>query len=128
MLDLLGRGVATTCNGTTRRDFLKVGALGAMGFTLADYLAAKAAGGVAATHDERSVIMIFNLGAPSQLDTFDMKPEAAAFSFRPSAITSATRPRSPRRSATNRAVDCEMPKSAGRKTSEATLIASANTP
>ena len=23
MLDLLGRGVATTCNGTTRRDFLK---------------------------------------------------------------------------------------------------------
>ena len=45
MLDLLGRGVATTCNGTTRRDFLKVGALGAVGFTLADYLAAKAAGG-----------------------------------------------------------------------------------
>jgi uncharacterized protein (DUF1501 family) len=78
MLDLLGRGVATTCNGTTRRDFLKVGALGAVGLTLADYLAAKAAGGVAATHDERSVIMIFNLGAPSQLDTFDMKPDAPA--------------------------------------------------
>jgi uncharacterized protein (DUF1501 family) len=78
MLDLLGRGVATTCNGTTRRDFLKVGALGAVGLTLADYLAAKAAGGVAATHDDRSVIMIFNLGAPSQLDTFDMKPDAPA--------------------------------------------------
>jgi uncharacterized protein (DUF1501 family) len=78
MLDLLGRGVAATCNGTTRRDFLKVGALGAVGLTLADYLAAKAAGGVAATHDDRSVIMIFNLGAPSQLDTFDMKPDAPA--------------------------------------------------
>ena len=76
MLDLLGRGVATTCNGSTRRDFLKVGALGAIGFSLADYLAAKAAGKVAAAQDERSAIMIFNLGAPSQLDTFDMKPDA----------------------------------------------------
>jgi hypothetical protein len=78
MLDLLGLGSATTCNGTTRRDFLKVGALGAIGFSLADYLAARAAGSVAATHDERAAIMIFNLGAPSQLDTFDMKPDAPA--------------------------------------------------
>jgi uncharacterized protein (DUF1501 family) len=77
MLDLLGRGIATTCNGTTRRDFLKVGALGAVGFTLADYFAAKAAGAVTAAND-RSAIMIFNLGAPSQLDTFDMKPDAPA--------------------------------------------------
>jgi uncharacterized protein (DUF1501 family) len=78
MLDILGRGVATTCNGTTRRDFLKVGTLGAIGFSLADFFAAKAAGNVVATHDERSAIMIFNLGAPSQLDTFDMKPDAPA--------------------------------------------------
>jgi hypothetical protein len=78
MLDLLGRGVATTCNGTTRRDFLKVGTLGAIGFSLADYFAAQAAGNVAATHADRSAIMIFNLGAPSQLDTFDMKPDAPA--------------------------------------------------
>ncbi len=78
MLDFLGRGVATTCNGTTRRDFLKIGTLGAIGFSMADYMAAKAAGKVAAKHDDRSVIMIFNLGAPSQLDTFDMKPDAPA--------------------------------------------------
>jgi hypothetical protein len=78
MLDILGRGVATTCNGTTRRDFLKVGTLGAIGFSLADYFAAKAAGNIVPAHDERSAIMIFNLGAPSQLDTFDMKPEAPA--------------------------------------------------
>src|SRR5919106_6230773 len=77
MLDLLGRGIATTCNGTTRRDFLKVGALGAIGFSLADFFAAKAAGRVIG-RDERSAIMIFNLGAPSQLDTFDMKPDAPA--------------------------------------------------
>lgn len=78
MLDLLGHGIATTCNGTTRRDFLKVGALGAVGFTLADYFAAKAAGAVTTAAADRSAIMIFNLGAPSQLDTFDMKPEAPA--------------------------------------------------
>jgi hypothetical protein len=78
MLDIIGRGVATTCNGTTRRDFLKVGTLGAIGFSLSDYFAAKAAGNVVPTHDERSAIMIFNLGAPSQLDTFDMKPDAPA--------------------------------------------------
>ena len=77
MLDILGRGVAATCNGTTRRDFLKVGTLGAIGFSLVDYLAAQAAGNVIADND-RSAIMIFNLGAPSQLDTFDMKPEAPA--------------------------------------------------
>jgi uncharacterized protein (DUF1501 family) len=78
MFDLLGRGVAHTCNGTTRRDFLKVGALGAVGITLADYFAAKAAGAVNTAADDRSAIMIFNLGAPSQLDTFDMKPDAPA--------------------------------------------------
>src|SRR3982750_2769930 len=77
MLDILGQGGATPCNGTTRRDFLKVGALGAIGFSLADFFAAKAAGRVIG-RDERSAIMIFNLGAPSQLDTFDMKPDAPA--------------------------------------------------
>ena len=46
--------------------------------SLADLLALKAQGAVAKEHDERSVIMIFNLGAPSQLDTWDMKPDAPA--------------------------------------------------
>ena len=78
MWDFLGRGSAMTCDGSTRRDFLKVGSLGAIGFSLADYFAAKAAGGVSAGADGRSAIMIFNLGAPSQLDTFDMKPDAPA--------------------------------------------------
>lgn len=76
MLHLTGRGQAHTCDGITRRDFLQVGTLGAIGLSLPDLLAAKAQGAVAKDHDEKSVIMIFNLGAPSQLDTFDMKPEA----------------------------------------------------
>ena len=76
MLNFVGRGSAHTCDGTTRRDFLQVGSLGVAGLSLADYIEAKEQGQVADGHDERSCIMIFNLGAPSQLDTFDMKPDA----------------------------------------------------
>src|SRR5690606_22902686 len=74
MLKLTGNGTAQTCDGITRRDFLQVGALGAVGLSLPQYLAAKEAGAVNDDSD-RACIMIFNLGAPSQLDTFDMKPE-----------------------------------------------------
>jgi len=76
MLTCTSRAIAQTCDGTTRRDFLQVGALGAVGLGLPDYLLAKAQGAVDPAKDKRSCIMIFNLGAPSQLDTFDMKPEA----------------------------------------------------
>lgn len=76
MLDLFARGVSTNRNRATRRDFLKIGTLGAIGFSLADYFAAKAAGSASKRLGERSAIMICNLGAPSQLDLFDMKPNA----------------------------------------------------
>ncbi len=75
MLTFTGDGQATTCDGRTRRDFLQVGALGAIGLTLPQYLAAKEQSGQS-PNDDRACIMIFNLGAPSQLDTFDMKPNA----------------------------------------------------
>jgi len=78
MLKLTAKGTAHTCDGVTRRDFLQVGTLGAIGLALPDLLAAKAQGKIADGHDDRSVIMIFNLGAPSQLDTWDMKPDAPA--------------------------------------------------
>ena len=78
MLEFIGKGKNHNCNGTTRRDFLRVGALGALGMTLSDYLWAKDKGAVKEGSDEKACIMIFNLGAPSQLDTFDMKPDAPA--------------------------------------------------
>ena len=78
MLNLTSRAKSQTCSGATRRDFLQIGALGAIGLGLPHYLAAAAQGGVDPAKDGRSCIMIFNLGAPSQLDTFDMKPEAPA--------------------------------------------------
>src|SRR5438093_3958699 len=59
-------------------DFRPVGVLGEVGCSMAHYAARKAAGAVTKGNDEKSCIMIFNLGAPSQLDTFDMKPNAPA--------------------------------------------------
>jgi hypothetical protein len=76
MLSLTGEGSAKTCNGVTRRDFLQVGSLGAIGLSLPQYLAAAEQGLVDDRHADRACIMIFNLGAPSHLDTFDMKPKA----------------------------------------------------
>jgi hypothetical protein len=82
MLNLTSSATAHTCDGVSRRDFLQVGTLGAVGLSLADLAAieAQAAPSPAAKpgRDDRSAIMIFNLGAPSQIDTFDPKPDAAA--------------------------------------------------
>src|SRR5687767_7231344 len=76
MLKLTGRGSITTCDGLTRRDFLQVGTLGALGLTMSKYAALQSLGAVDKSKGDRSAIMIFNLGAPSQIDTFDMKPDA----------------------------------------------------
>ncbi|OUT63248.1 hypothetical protein SV7mr_15850 [Stieleria bergensis] len=78
MLNLTGRGETHTCGGTRRRDFLQIGTLGALGMGLPQYLSAAERGLVDPHKDQRSCIMIFNLGAPSHLDTFDMKPNAPA--------------------------------------------------
>jgi hypothetical protein len=76
MLKLSGKGSITTCDGLTRRDFLQIGTLSAIGLTLSKYDALQSLGAISKPADNRSAIMIFNLGAPSQLDTWDMKPEA----------------------------------------------------
>src|SRR5256714_4246000 len=76
MLKVTGKGSITTCDGITRRDFLQVGTLSAIGMTLSKLAALQALGAVTKGSDEKSCIMIFNLGAPSQVDTFDMKPNA----------------------------------------------------
>ncbi len=78
MLTFTGRGGTSTCNGVTRRDFLQAGTLGAIGFGLPQWFAARTAGAVKPGHDDRACIMIFNLGAPSNMDLWDMKPDAPA--------------------------------------------------
>ena len=77
MWDFRGPGQVQTCDGLSRRDFLQVGSLGAVGLGLADYAALQAAGAASRERDVNG-IMIFNLGAPSQIDCWDMKPQAPA--------------------------------------------------
>ena len=73
------RDRAVLCGrGRTRRDFLQVGALGAVGLSLPQYARAAAEGKVRPGHEKRSCILIFNLGGPSHVDLWDMKPEAPA--------------------------------------------------
>jgi uncharacterized protein (DUF1501 family) len=81
MLNITGPGSITTCDGTTRRDFLQIGTLGALGFSLArlagmEARAAAAAAAAKKADNGKSCILIFNLGAPSQLDCWDPKPDA----------------------------------------------------
>jgi uncharacterized protein (DUF1501 family) len=70
-----GRG-ATYCDGLTRRDFLHAGSLGMLGLTLPAFARAKEAG--AAQDKDVNCIMLFLLGGPSHIDTWDPKPKAPA--------------------------------------------------
>ena len=57
----------------SRREFLRVGALGGLGLTLPELLAADQAGGASRAD---ACIVIFLNGGPSHLDMWDLKPEA----------------------------------------------------
>jgi hypothetical protein len=67
---------ASLCDAPTRRDFLHVGSLATLGLTLPGYLRAKDAAG--AKDSDVNCIMLFLLGGPSHIDTWDMKPNAPA--------------------------------------------------
>src|SRR5262245_35266807 len=65
------------CDGIRRRDFVRVGVLGATGLALSDYLCLADAGEVKKA--QASAAIFINLaGGPSHLDSFDPKPEAPA--------------------------------------------------
>ena len=59
-----------------RRTFLKVGGLGLAGFGLPQLLRAEAGRKTERKATARSVILLFQFGGPSHLDTFDPKPNA----------------------------------------------------
>jgi hypothetical protein len=75
MLNFEGNQGVRFCDGLTRRDFLRAGSLsaGAVGLTLADLARAGAAGG-----KDVNCILLFLVGGPGQLDTWDLKPSAPA--------------------------------------------------
>jgi len=63
------------CDGISRRNFLKIGALGA-GLTLADVLRLRALAGTSSTTKHKSAILIYLPGGPSHMDMYDLKPDA----------------------------------------------------
>src|SRR6202163_1782375 len=79
MLTFLGRR-QKYCDGISRRDFLRVGALAVGGLSMADLLRLKAQATVGSATGGptpgKSVIMVFLHGGPSHLDMYDMKPAA----------------------------------------------------
>lgn len=78
MLTFLGQRASHTCDGISRRDFLRAGALGVAGLGLADWLRLRAAAAPARGTGCKSVIMIVLGGGPSHLDMYDLKPDAPA--------------------------------------------------
>ncbi len=76
MLNIVGRP-RKVCDGWTRREILQAGGAGLLGLSLPKLLAAESqqpAGARAAR--AKSVIFLFLFGGPSQLETFDLKPDA----------------------------------------------------
>ncbi len=74
MLDLV-HGSLQRIDGVDRRNFLRVGALSALGLSLPEFLRAKANAGVRKDKDV-SCILLWLRGGISHIDSFDPKPEA----------------------------------------------------
>ncbi len=62
------------CDGVSRRNFIRIGALGLGGLALPQLLQAEAASGIRRSH--KAVIMIYLPGGPPHQDTFDLKLDA----------------------------------------------------
>ncbi len=79
MLDvILGREAAGRCDGVSRRDFLRVGAVGALGLSLPALLRGEARAGGGRKARAKSVLLVYLGGGLSHHDSFDLKPDAPA--------------------------------------------------
>jgi hypothetical protein len=67
---------ARLCDGLSRREWLHIGGLGALGLSLPQLLASRAAAGE--SKKTKKVIVICLLGGPPQHETWDPKPDAIA--------------------------------------------------
>src|SRR4051794_37914991 len=75
MLHLIGSR-ARLCDGLPRREFLRVGGLSLAGLTLPGLFQGRAIAGNSRKSRAKSCIQLFMWGGPSQLETFDLKPNA----------------------------------------------------
>src|SRR5687767_2657525 len=74
MLTIYGRAQGSFCDGVSRRNFLKIGALGLGGLALPQLLAAEAQVGI--RKSAKSVIMVYLPGGPPHQDMYDLKSDA----------------------------------------------------
>ena len=72
----MSRKVHGHCDGVARRDFLRVGALAPLGFTLGNFLGTKTASAADGKGKAKSIILVYLGGGLSHHDSFDMKPDA----------------------------------------------------
>lgn len=78
MFDLLG-SANRSCDGVSRRNFLRVGSLAVGGISLPNLLRREAAARDNGTSLKRkAVILVWQAGGPSHLDMYDLKPTAPA--------------------------------------------------
>jgi len=75
MLEFASSRRFRTCEGSTRRDFLRAGSLGLGGLTLGGLMQRRAAAATGVASDT-SVIWLWLSGGPSQFETFDPKMDA----------------------------------------------------
>jgi len=79
MFTLTDTAAALTCQGYTRRDFLRIGALGLGGLTLPGLLAGRARAAAAGRPvTDKAVVLLFLQGGPSHIELFDPKMSAPA--------------------------------------------------
>ena len=86
MLTIPNRHLARFCDGSSRREFMKIGSLGLFGLTLQDVLRMQDKANAATLPSKyegstgfgsaKSVIVLFLQGGPSHIDIWDPKPEA----------------------------------------------------
>jgi len=74
MLTILGDRETAFCDGVSRRSFLRIGSLGMAGLTLPQLLRAESQ--AKESSQQKSVVMIYLPGGPTQHETFDPKPGA----------------------------------------------------
>src|SRR5438309_963120 len=84
MLDIILGRRSRRCDGVSRRDFLRVGAVGALGLSLPTLLRSEARAAPPGPAKKmrgaraRSVILVYLGGGLSHHDSFDPKPDAPA--------------------------------------------------
>ena len=76
MLNIYGESLGKFCDRVSRRNFIKIGALGLGGLSLPELLRAESREGKGSSH--KAIIMIYMPGGPPHQDMYDLKMDAPA--------------------------------------------------